>query len=129
MILVDTSAWIAFFRDTDPVAAAVDRALEADEAALCGPVITELRRGIKSAAEGRRVLPLLLSCHQLPQPADLWNEAGALGFALARKGLTVKSLDLLIATYALANGAPVLTLDRDFLAMARSGTGLLLVDY
>ena len=129
MILVDTSAWIAFFRDTGSVAASVDRALEADEAALCGPVMTELRRGIKSKAEGGRVLPLLLSCHQLPQPADLWNEAGALGFALARKGVTVKSLDLLIATYALASGVPVLTLDRDFLAMARSGTGLLLVDY
>jgi predicted nucleic acid-binding protein len=129
LILVDTSAWIGFFSDERPIAAMVDRALEADEAVLCGPVITELRRGIKSAAESRKVLPLLLSCHQLPQPADLWNEAGALGFALARKGLTAKSLDLLIATYALAHGVPILSLDRDFLSIARAGTGLLLVDY
>jgi hypothetical protein len=34
-----------------------------------------------------------------------------------------------IATYALASGVPVLTLDRDFLAMGRSGIGLLLMDY
>ena len=74
-------------------------------------------------------MPLLLSCHQLPQPADLWHEAGAFGFALARRGLTVKTLDLLIATYALASGVPVLTLDRDFVSMARSGTGLLVVDF
>jgi len=38
-------------------------------------------------------------------------------------------LILVDATYALASGVPVLTLDRDFLAMARAGTGLLLVDY
>ena len=100
MILVDTSAWIAFFRDRGPIAAIVDQALEDDDVALCGPVFTELRRGFKSAAERSKTIPLLLACHQLPQPTSLWNEAGDLGFALARKGVTVKSLDLLIAAFA-----------------------------
>ena len=126
MILVDTSAWIAFFRDRGPVAPMVDRALEDDEAALCGPVLTELRRGFASAAERSKVIPLLLACHQLPQPASLWEDAGDLGFALARKGFTVKSLDLLIATYALTHGIPILTIDRDFQLIAGS-VGLLLV--
>ena len=129
MILVDTSAWIAFFRDRGPVASIVDRALEDDEAALCGPVLTELRRGFLSAAERGKTIPLLLACHQLPQPANLWEEAGDLGFALARKGVTVKSLDLLIAAYALTHGVPILTLDRDFHLIARSGIGLHLVDF
>ena len=129
MILVDTSAWIAFFRNRGPVAAIVDHALEDDSVALCGPVITELRRGFKSAAERTQILPLLLACHQLPQPARLWNESGDLGFALARKGVTVKSLDLLIAAFALTNGVPILTLDRDFRLIARAGTGLHVVDF
>ena len=128
MILVDTSAWIAFFRDRGPVAATVDRALEDDEAALCGPVFTELRGGFASAAERSRTIPLLLACHQLPQPTSLWEDAGDLGFALARKGLTVKSLDLLIAAYALTHAVPILTVDRDFQLIARSGVGLHLVD-
>jgi hypothetical protein len=128
LILVDTSAWIAFFRDRGRVAAIVDQALEDDEAALCGPVLTELRRGFASAAERSRTIPLLLACHQLPQPASLWEDAGDLGFTLARQGLTVKSLDLLIAAYALTHGIPILTADRDFQLIARSGAGLHLVD-
>ena len=128
MILVDTSAWIAFFRDRGPVAAIVDQALEDDAAALCGPVLTELRRGFASVAERGRAIPLLLACHHLPQPASLWEDAGDLGFALARKGVTVKSLDLLIAAYALTHGVPILTVDRDFQLIARTGVGLHLVD-
>jgi hypothetical protein len=129
LILVDTSAWIAFFRDRGPVAAIVDHALEDDDVALCGPVFTELRRGFRSAAERSKTIPLLLACHQLPEPASLWNEAGDLGFALARRGVTIKSLDLLIAAYALANGVPILTIDRDFPLIARAGVGLQLVDF
>ena len=129
MILVDTSAWIAFFRDRGPVASIVDHALEDDDVALCGPVFTELRRGFRSAAERSKTIPLLLACHQLPEPASLWNEAGDLGFALARRGVTIKSLDLLIAAYALANGVPILTIDRDFPLIARAGVGLQLVDF
>jgi len=129
LILVDTSAWIAFFRGRGRVAAVVDRALEDDEAALCGPVLTELRRGFVSAVERSKIPPLLLACHQLPQPASLWDEAGDLGFVLARKGATVKSLDLLIAAYALAYNTPILTLDRDFQLIADAGVGLHLVDF
>ena len=128
MILVDTSAWIAFFRDRGPAAGVVDQALEDDEAALCGPVLTELRRGFKSGADRNKTLSLFSACHQLVQPADLWDEAGDLGFALARKGITVRSLDLLIATYALFHRTPILTLDSDFRSMARAGVGLSLID-
>ena len=128
MILIDTSAWIAFFRDRGQAAAAVDQALEDDEAALCGPVLTELRRGFATAAERNRAIPLLSACHQLLQPADLWDEAGDLGFVLARKGITVKTLDLLVATYALSHRTPILTLDSDFRLMAQAGTGLRLID-
>jgi predicted nucleic acid-binding protein len=105
----------------------VDRALESDEAALCGPVLTELRRGFKSPGERRHCWPSIEACHQLSEPAALWSKAGDLGFLLARKGITVKSFDLLIATYTLAHGVPVLTLDRDFSTMAKAGIGLHLV--
>jgi predicted nucleic acid-binding protein len=126
MILVDTSAWVEFFRGRKPVADAVDALLEANRAALCGPVVTELRRGIRSAAERSKVLPLLDACHLLPEPPTLWEDAGDLGFALARKGSTVKSLDLLIAVYALSHTVPILTTDRDFRLIQKAGTGLTL---
>jgi predicted nucleic acid-binding protein len=101
--------------------------LDSDEAVLCGPVTTELRRGLRSVSERRRVLPLLDALHVLAQPARLWEEAGDLGYALGRRGTTVKSLDLLIATYALAHGVPLLTGDRDFNAIRQAGVPLMLV--
>jgi predicted nucleic acid-binding protein len=72
------------------------------------------------------VLPLLGGCHELEQPSDLWIDAGDLGFTLARRGVTVKTLGLLIATYSLAHGVPLLTLDRDFRSMRDAGIPLTL---
>jgi predicted nucleic acid-binding protein len=125
MILVDTSAWIAFFRNQGKAATAVDAALESGEATLCGPIVTELRRGLRPS-EHSRVLPLLAACPLLEQPDELWVAAGDLGAYLARRGVTVKTLDLLIATYAIAARVPVLTTDEDFSAIARAGVDLLL---
>jgi tRNA(fMet)-specific endonuclease VapC len=125
MILVDTSAWVEFFRGRDPIARAVDVAIASAEAALCGPIITEIRRGLR-ASERRRVLPLLEGCAVLEQPDDLWVAAGDLGAHLSRKGATVKTLDLLIATYAIAHSTLLLTVEADFQVIARAGVGLLL---
>lgn len=127
MILVDTSAWIEFFRGRGDLADRVDEVIENAEAALCGPILSELRRGLRSAAERRRVLPLLAGCQVLTQPDALWEEAGDLGFLLGRRGATVKTLDLLIATYALAHTTPLLTADRDFARMVAAGVPLQLV--
>lgn len=127
MILVDTSAWIEFFRGTGPAAEQVEVALAEDEAAWCGPIATELRRGFVSAKERTKVLPLLQSCHWLAQPEALWQEAGDLGYVLRRKGLTVKTLDLLVAAYALSHGTALLAVDTDFVAMKRKGIPLQLV--
>lgn len=127
MILIDTSAWIHFFRGRDPIASVVDEALANHEAALCGPVETELRRGLLNQRERKRVLPLLDACHALVQPEQLWVEAGDLGFALRKRGVTFKTADLLIATYALSHAAALLTTDHDFRAMQKAGIALQLV--
>ncbi len=124
MILVDTSAWVEFFRGRDPVASIVGEALEANEVAICGPVESELHRGLASKRERNRVLPLLESCHVLAQPRDLWVEAGNLDFALRRRGITPKTFDLLIAVYALSHSAILLTTDKDFTLMLKAGVPL-----
>jgi predicted nucleic acid-binding protein len=84
LILVDASAWVELFRGRDPVASAVDALLEADELALCGPIVTEIRRGRRTPAERRQVLPLLSGCRFLEEPPRLWEEARDLGFARIR---------------------------------------------
>jgi hypothetical protein len=127
VILVDTSAWVDFFRGHGRCCALVDAAVEHDEAALCGPIVTELRRGVR-ATERARVLELLAACHLLPQPSDLWVEAGELGHLLRRRGATVKSMDLLIAAHALAHGVPLLSANADFALMQRAGLPLHLIE-
>ena len=95
---------------------------------MCGPIVTELRRGLRSPAERSRVLPLLAGCHLLLDPPDLWGDAGDLGYALGRRGITVKTIDLLIAAYALSHSVAILTADSDFERMRRAGAQLLLID-
>lgn len=118
MTLIDTSAWIEFFRGRGALALSVDAALASADAAIAGPVVTELRRGL-SPRDRNRVLPLLTGCAMLAEPPGLWDRAGDLGYALARRGKNVKTLDLLIATYAIEHGVPLLSGDADFRVIAR----------
>ena len=107
---------------------AVDRLIDADEVAVCGPIVCEIRRGLRSRSERFRVLSLLEGCHHLVQPTNLWEEAGELGAQLGRRGATVKTLDLLIATFAIAHGVPILTGDSDFTLMRRAGVHLTVLE-
>ena len=123
MILIDTSAWIDFFRD-GPLAEAVELSLDAADSALCGPVYTEVLRGLRRPKENAKVRALLAGCHWLEQPDELWRDAGDLGQSLKAKGANVKTLDLLIATYALAHHVPLLSADADFRLMKKHGLDL-----
>ncbi len=127
MILVDTSAWICFFRGTEPVASRVAQMLEDNQVALCGPVFTEILRGFRSEKEKTLVTPLLEGCRYLSQPDRLWEDAGNCGFILMRKGQTVHSMDLLIACYALAHSVPLFAVDRDFRFMKKAGIDINLI--
>jgi predicted nucleic acid-binding protein len=123
LILIDTSAWVEFFRGRGTVADRVDEAIDANTAAVCGPVLTELSRGLL-ARERKKVLSLLDGCNFLEQPPDLWRTAGDLGFLLRSKGVTAKTMDLLIASHALFHQLPLLTVDKDFKAMVKPGIDL-----
>ena len=59
-VLVDTSAWIDFFRRTEgEVGDTVANLVEEDQAVMTGPVLAELLRGVRSAKEGEELRVLL----------------------------------------------------------------------
>lgn len=120
MILVDTSAWIEFLRDTgSPVCLAVDRLLDAD-LATCDAVSMEVLAGARDEGHLLQLRGLLARATMLPtSPAD-YEAAGSMYRSCRVQGETVRKLiDCLIAAVAVHYGVEVLHADTDFVALAR----------
>jgi hypothetical protein len=120
LILIDTSAWIEFLRDTgSPECQLVDELL-GEEIAVCGPVRMEVLAGARSESHLlglRRLLARAVSIDV--QPAD-YETAAALYRQCNRRGETVRKLiDCLIAAIAIRTGVPLLHSDADFTVLER----------
>ncbi|MBI1351814.1 MAG: PIN domain-containing protein [Actinomycetales bacterium] len=115
MILIDTSAWIEFLRDTgSDVCNRVDRQLDGPIAS-CDPVAMEVLAGARSDAHLADLRGLLARTTMLPTLPVHYEQAAAIYRTGRRAGLTIRRLaDCLIAAVAIDHGVPVLHADRDF---------------
>jgi predicted nucleic acid-binding protein len=120
VILVDTSAWVEFLRDTgSPVCNRVDALIDGD-IAVCHPIRMEVLAGARDERHLTSLRGLLARVSLLPtEPVD-YEEAAALYRACRRRGETVRKLiDCLIAATAVRTSTPVLHADNDFDVLAR----------
>ena len=120
MILVDTSAWIEFLRDTgSEVCVAVDRLLDSD-LAICDAVSMEVLAGARSERHLTQLRGLMARTTMLPTtPAD-YDAAASMYRSCRARGETVRKLiDCLIGAVAVRAGAEVLHADVDFSSLAR----------
>lgn len=120
MILIDTSAWIEFLRDTGSwVCDEVDRLLGAD-LAVCDAVRMEVLAGARDEAHLRQLRGLLGRATVLPtEPLD-YETAASLYRTCRRGGETVrKMIDCLIGAVAVRHNTSVLHADGDFSTLAR----------
>ncbi len=120
MILIDTSAWIEFLRDTgSPACRAVDELLDGD-IAVCDPIRMELLAGARDELHLDDLRGLLARAEIVnTTPAD-YETAASLYRACRRQGETVRRLtDCLIAAAAIAARTPILHADADFDILAR----------
>lgn len=128
MILIDTSAWIEYLRDTDsPVCRRVnDLLVENQPIATCDTVISELMAGPTDERHAGDIMRLLDRCRFFPtRPLFDSTEAAAVYRACRRSGFTPRQLnDCFIAAVALKQGLTVLHKDRDFDRIAET-TGLM----
>ena len=124
MILVDTSAWIEFLRNSgSPVCSLVDELL-ASEIAICNAVQMEVLAGARDESHLASLRRLLARAVVIPTLATDFEDAAALYRRCRQQGETVgKLIDCLIASVAIRAGAPVLHKDADFDVIARH-TGL-----
>ena len=112
-VLVDTSAWVAFFRGEEPACARVVELVGAGRALRCGPVELELRQGLRRR-EAPEVLGLWSALPEVALDGPDFTQAGDLLRDLREQGRTVPSIDALIATLALRHDVALLTLDGHF---------------
>lgn len=120
MILIDTSAWIEFLRDTgSDVCNHVD-ALLAGDVAVCDPVRMELLAGARDDQHLRDLRGLLARVALIPTEPTDFEDAAALYRTCHRRGETVRKLiDCLIAAVAIKGDVPVLHAEADFDILAR----------
>ena len=126
MILVDSSVWADFFNSSPGRAGAELRRMIDDREpfAVTGIVVAEVLQGLT-----RDVLQIEAYLSQWPmlEPRGFRTYREAAGiYRLGRaKGVSLTTIDALIAATAMEHGAGVFTLDNDFWRIARL-TGLAL---
>jgi hypothetical protein len=114
-VLVDTSAWIEYFRNPEAEAAsALDEII--DDCEVCVPkvVLAELMQGAKSAREIAVIEGFFDAFRVIDQSGETWIEAGRLAYDLKKKGKTIPLLDCYLAVMAKEHSCTILTLNRHF---------------
>lgn len=120
MILVDTSVWIDFFSPSPGLGGGELRRMieEVEPFALTGLVVTEILQGL------RRDVPRMehfLSLWDMLEPLGFstYREASAISRLAKSRGISLTTVDTLIAAIAIEHHAILFTLDKDFTRIAR----------
>jgi len=115
MILIDTSAWIEFFRRMGDreVKARVAGYIDLGEAAYCGPVQFELLAGARES-ELATIRKAFSFSRFLEFPVQCWERAAELEKTLRRTGITIPRDDIFVAAVALHHKVGVYTTDPHF---------------
>jgi len=105
MILIDTSAWIASFKKigNHELKEFMKQAIVSGLAVTSPIIILELLQGCRSVGERDALKIKLESLDLLSITLSVWEQAYELGFSLRRKGLTIPTVDLIIAALAIEN--------------------------
>lgn len=122
MILVDTSVWIDYFNGMENRQTAILDTALSDNTVLTGDIIlVEVLQGFDRESHFRQAKEALLAleCVQLANRELAVSAATNFRF-LRSKGTTIrKTVDMIIGTWCLESGVPLLHSDKDFDRMAR----------
>jgi predicted nucleic acid-binding protein len=119
LILVDSSVWIDFVSSSPSAAGTELRRMIADAEpfALAGVVVTEVLQGLRRDATR---IEYYLSQWDMLEPSGFrtYREAALIFRSARTKGVTVTTVDALIAAIAREHDATLFTLDKDFKRIA-----------
>jgi predicted nucleic acid-binding protein len=120
LILVDSSVWVDFFSSSPGRAGGELRRMIADAEpfALTGVVVAAVLQGL--TRDSFRIEQYLAQWDMLePRGFATYREAAAIYRAARGKGISLTTIDTLIAAIALEHSSSVFTLDEDFSRIAR----------
>ena len=125
MILVDTSVWVDFLNSTHgPAGDELERLIGASAPlVLTGLVVTEVLQGLRRDVAA---VTELLARWPLIEPGGFvtYVEAAVIFRQARGRGLTLSTVDALLAALALEYDAALFTLDQDFHRLAFTGLRL-----
>ena len=97
----------------------IDSLLKEDTVVTTGIIKLEILTGAKTEKEYRRLKSRFDALDSVETDEALWQKACEHGFKLRRRGLTIPSTDVLIASCALQAGAILLHADAHFDLMVK----------
>jgi len=113
-IIVDTSVWIEYLKNSPPIAENLDQLLLAGNIYTVGPVIAEILQGAKTEKDYRLLENNLGGLPLIETKVEDWIKAGKISYELRKRGITITLTDCLIAAVAIHQNASVMTYDRHF---------------
>lgn len=121
LILADSSIWIPAFREKkNPSWLQEFQSLLINRRiAIAPPIQLELLSGARTEKEYHALAQELDALSVLEITPAVWKEAGRMAFRLRQKGITVPTVDLLIAATALFYHCTLYYHDRHFLHIAK----------
>ena len=116
LFLIDTSAWILGLKrnSSNQIKNTLTEILDKDLSATTGIIILELLQGTRTKKEYAEILSDLSALYYFEVNKEVWEKASQLGLNLRRKGKTIPSTDLLIASIALHYDLTLLHSDNHF---------------
>jgi tRNA(fMet)-specific endonuclease VapC len=114
-ILVDTSAWIEFFRKKESsISSRLREYLKLNQACYTGPIAVELYQGAKTMKEVEVIDELLQTIHYVDIVRSHYDHAGLISHKAARSGKIFSVVDLILAVVAHDEQLKLLSLDAHF---------------
>lgn len=122
-VLVDTSVWsMALRRDRPPPTREIDAleaAVERGDVCLLGVILQEVLQGFPHVDRARRLVEHLSPFPLLSMDRADYIYAAEIRNRCRAKGLAISTIDAQIAASAISHRCALLTVDRDFLGLAR----------
>jgi predicted nucleic acid-binding protein len=120
-LLVDTSAWIVSFRKSghEQLKKTLVAALDTLAVTTTNIVIIELLQGCRNRNEYDAMHARLTALETIPISDAVWDLSSTTGYELRRKGITVPTLDIIIASAAKIFDCSLLHHDKHFRAISK----------